>query len=318
MKKLLLLLAILPFIISCNGQERKTVEKSSAKEEIDSFLSNEDCIQYMIEKEKDTIYTIETNKSDDKFGKGIYRNTKMIIPPIYQDIISLGNHYYQLYEFWKNDIQKEKLIRIDPYTDAYIDLPFDFYFGTLSNGLQVFEQKNSALSGLLKNESKIMLPFIYESINQIGNYIFCKKPDYEGVEIYDLYLNKLPDLELVDYDYLSCKHNLIKAFKSENNDKYEAKIGLINLNLQWITECKYYDIKNLNSNDDFFIIIERHKNKKDLLYGIMNKNGDEVIPPKYLYIDQKPTDSLIKIKLKENENYELISLNELLERNKQK
>ena len=316
MKKLLLLLASLPFMISCNGQDRKTVEKSYAKEEIDSFLSNEDCIQYMIEKDKDTIYTIQANEFER--GIGIYRNSKMIISPIYQDIISLGNYYYQLYEYRKNDIQKEKLVRIDPYTDTYIDLPFDFYFGTLSNGLQVFEQKNSALSGLLKNESKIVLPFIYESINQIGNYIFCKKPDYEGVEIYDLHLNKISGLEIVDYDYLSCKHNLISAFKRDYDDKYEAKIGLINLNLQWITECKYYDIKNLNSNDDFFIIIERHKNKKDLLYGIMNKNGDEVIPPKYLYMDQRPNDSLIKIKMKENDNYELISLNELLERNEQK
>lgn len=309
-KKLLLFVVMLLFIFSGNGQERK-IEKRHFQTETHSFFNEEDCVQHMIEKEKDTIYTIAVNKYNNKFGNGIYRDSKEVVPPAFHDIISLGNYYFQLIGHIEKGKQKEELIRIDPISDTYINLPYVSYFGTLSNGLQIFEQKGG-LSGLVKNEKEIVFPFKYDLIFQIGNYIFCEKPYYEGVEIYDLNLNVIPDLGIVKFEYMSCIHNLLKIYKRDDEDIYEAKIGLLNLSLKQVTECKYYDIKSLNNSKDYFIIIKRHENKRDLLYGILNKDGDEVISPKYHYMDQKYGDSLIKIQEKENDEYRQISLKELL------
>lgn len=267
----------------------------------------------MIDKENDTVFTLFRNEKKP-YKLGIYRKSKIVIPAAYQDIISYGDHYFYLYKSLEDAGQ---LMKINPKDNSHIVLPYELYGGTLSNGLQVFKKKGG-LFGLVKNDTEIIFPFEYESIDQFGSFIFCEKSDYKGMEIFDENLNKVQDMGIVKIETLSCIHNLLVAYKSNEDNEYDSDeiVGIMDYNLKWI--AKYFNgVKNINDTDGHFVIIKRSENKRNLLYGIINKDGKEIIPPKYDFIEyQFNNDNLLKFREKQGDETRLISLKELLDKNK--
>ena len=127
---------------------------------------------------------------DDNHKYGIMNQKgDIVIKPVYDGLEKRSDFYYlthtdkQKDNFVWLDVQNKKLIILPNYADCHLNI---------NKNMDVLFDNDQKM-GVVQNGSKIIIPFIYQSIEKFGLYIFAKRVEESSVDIFDNALKKIDD-----------------------------------------------------------------------------------------------------------------------------
>lgn len=147
--------------------------------------------------------------------------------------------------------------------------------GTYIKGRQILKRRQ--LHGITDNNNNLLVPLIYESIYGIGIY---GRDIHFHQEFYKVC--KQGKWGVIDKNgkvILPCIYDKIDNYQGETGlvpvEKNE-QFGLLDMSFNWVVPCKYEGLSPVKQQGKIWF---REKG----LWGLMNKDQKELIPPKYEY-----------------------------------
>jgi hypothetical protein len=146
-----------------------------------------------------------------------------------------------------------------------------------SSGLMPFCTTHKSGWGFINEQGKLVIPFMYDYLPEFGfNGDYALVEDWTNEENKYAIINKHNELIYpftTDYRYSIVSDSLIVVFNTKT-----SKSKLVNARKKEIIPYKYTNIETYN--DHFF------KVRQDSLYGLIDREGIEVLHPEYMEIGQ--------------------------------
>lgn len=217
------------------------------------------------------IYNTSENGKGLKYGISNKEGDK-IITAQFEELKQVGNDYF---------IVDDKLHWLDGVNKKMVALPqFQSYMQTLKPGYEVFEKTTGDKSavGVVFNRDKVVLPFEYHRFDKYDKFVIGHKNN-DVDEIYDLNFKRLPDQGIKTIqninEFISSDIKYPLLFIVENDKKKKA---LADHTLNLLTPFKYEFIDPFFEISDYFIAGIRTPDGSSYYYGLLDKNGKEVVP----------------------------------------
>jgi hypothetical protein len=210
-------------------------------------------------------------------GKGIKygvsnKDGDKIIAAQFDQMKQVGNDYF---------IVDDKLYWLDIAGKKMVPLPqFQNYIQTLKPGYDVFEKSigDESAIGVVLNRNKVILPFEYHRFDKYDTFFIGHK-NTDVDEIYDLNFKRLPNSEIKRIqtinEFIASDIKYPLLFVAENDKKKKA---LADQNLKILTPFKYEFISPFFEIKDYYIAGIRTPDGSNYHYGLIDKNGKEVVP----------------------------------------
>lgn len=211
---------------------------------------------------------------DGKFGIG---KDSMTVALKYDSIVVM--HHVSDYNFVK---VKDKWGTIDDFNQMIIPPEYDSLLMPMIMNTEFIVAVKQNKYGVISEEGKKVIPFIYDSMNATVGYR-SKKDEYVGVFIiglkgkYGLINQENRILLPIVYDSLS---NWIKYAPHGHYIKNDGKFGFVNLRGKVLFPCQYDKIS-------YDMDIEKFRVLKNGRFGLIDKNDKVFLPIVYqkMYID---------------------------------
>lgn len=157
-----------------------------------------------------------------------------------------------------------------------------------SNGEVYFSCKSeSGFWGLIDQRGKTILPFIYSYLDHVSEgYVYMKNSkgwglvDLNGVpKILPGTVDDKDEIEKQRYRYpvkLKGGRLITKAKAGDG-----GKVGIMDLSGKWVIMPKYHNINPLDTNQQYIASAPKVGETNRIVWGVMDKNGKEIIPFKY-------------------------------------
>lgn len=270
MKKILIFSITIGSLYSCSQSKEKQFAADATVQAKDTMINGLVINNY---KEKGLYKTFKN--ADNKYGI-VDDKGNIIVNAAYDGLEKRSDFYYMSHNANKPDalvwldIQNKKLQIVPDYLDHHLNI---------KDNVDIMVDKNQKM-GVIGAGKKVIIPFQYESIEQIGNAYFAKRSETGVVDVFDENLKKemLP-FNLKDAVVLSDKEKLISA----TNDK--DKVGIINSDLKLLAPFEYSSIVPYTYDNHYFIVSKREADGKPL-FGIMDNTFKIVVPLSYTSINE--------------------------------
>lgn len=142
--------------------------------------------------------------------------------------------------------------------------------------------------GLIDKNGKTVLPFLYDFLgNENEGLVYAMLNRKFGVV--DLLGNPVvPFGSIGDIDNGSKNYfgSIFRKGFMEARSPTDNKRGIINSKGKWVIEPKYTKITYVDTNKTFIVAIRPSLQQNNLLYGLVDINGKELLPAKYDYLDE--------------------------------
>ncbi len=223
-------------------------------------VNNPNIIYNTYEKDKGVTYGV-SNKDGDKIIAAKFDNLKQV-----------GNDYF---------IVDDQLHWLDVAGKKMVSLPqYQNYLQTLKPGYDVFEKStgDEPAVGVVLNRNKVILPFDYHGFDKYDTFFIAHK-NSDVDEMYDLNFKRLPNqgikkIETIN-EFIASDTKYPLLFVAENDKRKKA---LADQNLKILTPFRYEFISPFFEINDYYIAGIRTPNGSNYYYGLLDKNGKEVVP----------------------------------------
>ncbi|WP_313807331.1 WG repeat-containing protein [Flavobacterium sp.] len=210
------------------------------------------------------------------------RQGKVIVPPIYDDVdtFSLGNRELL------NVKQGEKHGVINLQGEIIIPVEFE-WIGEENGMFKVVTSEPNRKFGLYDKNGKIIVPVEYNWITD-SDTPDSKLTILKAFDGSYNFLNQKNELlfqeRIAEYGYILDESNLKNPFASQRNGNHlfikskDGKFGLLNESTQQVVFPMIYDeiLQFFESRKQLYFSVRKGKK-----YGLINKDGKEIIPLKY-------------------------------------
>lgn len=159
---------------------------------------------------------------------------------------------------------------------------------TIYNGTAYFSCRSaSGLWGLMDQNGKTLLPFVYSYIDLVSEgYVYMKNSKGWGVADLTGAIKVNPG-SIDDADEAAKRsfrfpvrvrqgQFIAKASRGDGGKK-----GVMDVQGKWVVMPKYFDIDYVDTNQSYIVILPKPKDPNRLVKGVIDKNGREIIPAKY-------------------------------------
>ena len=265
MKKILIASILIILIGSCSQKKNNNI----AGESFDSKKT-----EIKGENQKDGLYKTFEN-DDHKYGI-MDEKGNIVIEPNYDGLEKRSDFYYLTHTDNKKDnfvwldVQNKKLIILPKYAEYHLNIKYN---------IDVLYDNNQKMR-VVQNGTKIIIPFISQSIQKFGKYVFANNVETSSVDLFDDALKKIDDhVALKDAILLSDQSKLIVVTDLKD------KMGIMNFDLKLVVPFQYSSIIPYAFDDKYFIISKKNIEGKPL-FGIMDDTFNIIIPLTYDFIDE--------------------------------
>ncbi|MBE9601227.1 WG repeat-containing protein [Pedobacter sp. MC2016-24] len=254
--------------------------KSLQNTRIVKFINHYLDVKYFDVNQPNIIYNNYEKDKGIRYGIS-NKDGDIIIAAQFEKIKQVGNAYF---------LVDDKLHWLDVSGKKMKALPqFQNYVQTIKPGYDVFEKTigDESAVGVVLNRDKVVLPFAYHRFDKYGNFIIGHK-NSDVDEIYDLNFKRIPGNEIKTIqtinEFIASDVKYPLLFVAENDQKKKA---LTDKNLKILTPFKYEFISPFFEIKDYYIAGIRTPDGSNYLYGLLSKNGKEVVPFIFEHINEE-------------------------------